>query len=93
MSENKELQEVDLTKVKCGYIVALQDDGELIFETMGAGIVEMLGLHQYAGIKIQRPFNDMSLERINQTLQVMSKLIAQGFLSQKPSTPEPSDKQ
>lgn len=41
-------------KYRVGYIVAVQEDGELAFHTFGGsvGMIELLGLHKFADTKM-----------------------------------------
>lgn len=50
--EEKKVQTTDDFKV--GYIVALKEDGNFLFELIGKqhGLVELLGLHKYAEGKV-----------------------------------------
>lgn len=51
MSESQtEPQTIDLTNVKAGYLVMVDQDRKLKFLPLGtdAGIIELLGLHEYA---------------------------------------------
>jgi len=43
-----------LPEMTCGYVVGLQPTGDFVFEVIGSrpGIVEIAGLHKYAGVKI-----------------------------------------
>ena len=43
-----------LPEMICGYVVGLQPTGDFVFEVIGSkpGIVEIAGLHKYAGVKI-----------------------------------------
>jgi len=54
--ETKDIAVPDQPQMRCGYGVALTADGQLIFQKDGdsLGVVELLGLHAYAGMKIQQ---------------------------------------
>lgn len=55
--------------VECGYVVAVKPDGQFIFNPVGTNItlVSLLGLQQYAAIRIQELF-DKSTGRGTSTL-------------------------
>lgn len=40
---------------KCGYVVGVAKDGSLVWRPIGSdlGVVELLGLHQYAGHRLK----------------------------------------
>lgn len=42
--------------MKVGYLVAISSSGEFVFEVFGEeqGLVEVMGLHQFAGLKINQ---------------------------------------
>jgi hypothetical protein len=80
-TNKKELPEdtKPVEEVQCGYIVALKKDGSLVFEFLGEtqGLVEILGLHQFASLKINEPLRRSELEPIhkviNGILQILMK--------------------
>lgn len=47
-------QTLALDQLKAGYVVGLTQEGEFVFEPVGQtpGLTEILGLHQYAQIRI-----------------------------------------
>lgn len=51
--KNEEVR-LKLEDLKSGYIVGLTKEGELVFELFGSdkGLVDILGLHQYAGVRV-----------------------------------------
>lgn len=55
-NQQQEQQTVSLNDLKAGYIVGLTDTGEFVFEIVGKdkGLMELLGLHSYAGFRIEK---------------------------------------
>jgi len=73
MSNEPTKPAINLDTIKCGYVVGLQPDGSIEFHVMGedAGLVQLLGLHAYAGKRIEIAFETSQ--------NVGNALLAKGF--------------
>lgn len=85
-----EASQIDLSTVKCGYIVAVKEDGEFLFEPIGTdiGLVQMLGIHKFAGSKIEQPLIELPLEKIIQSQNTILKVLAHIISQSKKPAPE-----
>jgi len=84
---------LQLEGIKCGYVVALKDNGDLIFELIGTnqGVIETLGLHEYATTKINRPFKEMELEKINQSIRLIGDILSKMLTHEKAKIEEKTE--
>lgn len=70
--------QADPTKdIKVGYYVALKKDGEISFEILGneVGIIELMGLHEMAGLRLHEPLETAKLQQVNQALTLILQLL------------------
>lgn len=53
-TQSTQSKQLSLDQLKTGYVVGLTPEGEFVFELVGKdqGLVEVLGLHQYAGLRV-----------------------------------------
>ena len=73
------------TKYKAGYIVALQEDGEIVFNLLGEdiGIIELLGLQEYTKQAIQdhidrsRTTGDYRVHEVGKAVALLNEKIEQ----------------
>jgi hypothetical protein len=58
-----EKRQLDLATMKGGYVVGLNDEGEVLFDVFGTNTnqMEVMGLHYHAGRSLGRRYEDMTL--------------------------------
>ena len=68
---------VSLSDLKAGYVVGLSKEGELLFEPIGTdqGLVELLGLHAYATIRID-VLKDLNQGLVGTLVKDLTKVVA-----------------
>lgn len=86
-NETEQVKTLNLSSLKAGYVVGVNDKSELVFEILGKdiGLVEMLGLHEYANHRIDVmkdlnqgygiPLLSQQLGQVGQMLQVMLNML------------------
>jgi hypothetical protein len=72
---------LSLDNFRCGYIIAIDKDGEYSFRVFGQepGTIELLGLHEIAHMKLHEPFERGKLSQLTglleQTVKVLNELM------------------
>jgi ATP-dependent 26S proteasome regulatory subunit len=89
-------QQLQLADLKVGYVVGLTDDGNFVFDIFGKkkGLVEILGLHQHASLRVQVLYNqtqmsgDALVNEIGKALSVLNQKLDQIVQTVAPKKPD-----
>lgn len=83
------VEELKPEDIQCGYVVAIKQSGEFVFETLGTncGLIQLLGIHKYAEHRLMLakdinqkhgfPVVTQQLNEIGRMLQVLLNLATQ----------------
>lgn len=94
--EEPEGQSLSLDELRMAYVVGIKPDGDFVFQLFGQsqGLVELLGLHEYAERQVNAVVNDRQLKgdrlvhEVGKAVALLAQKVDQTLLALSPKSPD-----